>query len=161
MLIGYAPFCSEETKEVCYKVLNWKKYLKIPDDFTLSEEAEDLINKMINNQEERLGKNGIEEIKAHPFFKGIDWDNIRNTKAPFIPDIKNDYDTKYFENFEIEEPFYPPKKKYRKRKDIEFLGYTYKDGIDDLYNNNDNEINEFYKKIIHVLAQLIMSLLKF
>ena len=148
MLIGYAPFCSEETKEVCYKVLNWKKYLKIPDDFTLSEEAEDLINKMINNQEERLGKNGIEEIKAHPFFKGIDWDNIRNTKAPFIPDIKNDYDTKYFENFEIEEPFYPPKKKYRKRKDIEFLGYTYKDGIDDLYNNNDNEINEFYKKII-------------
>ena len=148
MLIGYAPFCSEETKEVCYKVLNWKKYLKIPDDFTLSEEAEDLINKMINNQEERLGKNGIEEIKAHPFFKDIDWDNIRNTKAPFIPDIKNDYDTKYFENFEIEEPFYPPKKKYRKRKDIEFLGYTYKDGIDDLYNNNDNEINEFYKKII-------------
>ena len=148
MLIGYAPFCSEETKEVCYKVLNWKKYLKIPDDFTLSEEAEDLINKMINNQEERLGKNGIEEIKAHPFFKGIDWDNIRNTKAPFIPDIKNDYDTKYFENFEIEEPFYPPKKKYRKRKDIEFLGYTYKDGIDDLYNNNDKEINEFYKKII-------------
>ena len=148
MLIGYAPFCSEETKEVCYKVLNWKKYLKIPDDFTLSEEAEDLINKMINNQEERLGKNGIEEIKAHPFFKGIDWDNIRNTKAPFIPDIKNDYDPKYFENFEIEEPFYPPKKKYRKRKDIEFLGYTYKDGIDDLYNNNDNEINEFYKKII-------------
>ena len=147
MLVGYAPFCSEETKEVCYKVINWKKYLKIPDEIVVSEEAEDLINKMINNQEERLGKNGIEEIKAHPFFKGIDWDNIRNTKAPFIPDIKNDCDTKYFEHFEIEEPFYPPKKKFKKRKDIEFLGYTYKDGIEDLY-NNENEINEFYKKII-------------
>ena len=148
MLVGYAPFCSEETKEVCYKVINWQKYLKIPDEITISEEAEDLINKMINNQEVRLGKNGIEEIKAHPFFKSIDWDNIRNIKAPFIPDIKNDYDTKYFESFQIEEPFYPPKKKFKKRKDIEFLGYTYKDGIEDLYNNNENEINEFYKKII-------------
>ena len=92
MLVGYAPFCSEETKEVCYKVINWKNYLKIPEETNISKEAEDLINKMINNSNERLGKNGIEEIKKHPFFKGVDWDNIRNTKAPFIPDIKNDYE---------------------------------------------------------------------
>ena len=137
MLVGYAPFCSEETKEVCYKVINWKNYLKIPDNIIVSEEAEDLIKKMINNSDERLGRNGIEEIKKHPFFKGVDWDNIRNTKAPFIPDIKNDYDTKYFEEFEVEEPFYPPEKKYKKRKDIEFLGYTYKDDFD---NDNDNDI---------------------
>jgi len=142
MLVGYAPFCSEETKEVCYKVINWKNYLKIPDDITISKEAEDLINKMINNSDERLGRNGIEEIKKHPFFKGVDWDNIRNTKAPFIPDIQNDYDTKYFEKFEVEEPFYPPEKKYKKRKDIEFLGYTYKDDI------NDDDDSEIYKNII-------------
>ena len=30
MLIGYAPFCSKHTHEVCQKVLNWKKFLKIP-----------------------------------------------------------------------------------------------------------------------------------
>ena len=30
MLVGYAPFCSKETSEVCHKILNWKKYLKIP-----------------------------------------------------------------------------------------------------------------------------------
>ena len=142
MLVGYAPFCSEETKEVCYKVINWKNYLKIPDDITISKEAEDLINKMINKSDERLGRNGIEEIKKHPFFKGVDWDNIRNTKAPFIPDIQNDYDTKYFEKFEVEEPFYPPEKKYKKRKDIEFLGYTYKDDI------NDDDDSEIYKNII-------------
>ena len=140
MLVGYAPFCSEETKEVCYKVINWKNYLIIPDDKIVSEEAEDLIKKMVNDSDERLGKNGIEEIKNHPFFKGVDWDNIRNTKAPFIPDIESDYDTKYFEEFEVEEPFYPPEKKYKKRKDIEFLGYTYKDDFDnefddDIYNN--------------------------
>ena len=142
-LVGYAPFCSEETKDVCYKVINWKKFLKIPDDIIISKEAEDLISKMINNSDERLGKNGVEEIKAHPFFKDVDWDNIRNTKAPFIPDIKNDYDTKYFEEeFQYEEEFYPPKKKFKKRKDIEFLGYTYKE--EDDINNNGNNINNNY-----------------
>ena len=149
MLVGYAPFCSEETNEVCYKVINWQKYLKIPDEIVISKEAEDLINKMINNSNERLGKNGIKEIKDHPFFKGLDWDNIRNTKAPFIPELKNDYDTKYFEHFEVEEPFYPPYKKYKRRKDIEFLGYTYKDDNDGLdINNEGNEIDDTYSEII-------------
>ena len=146
MLVGYAPFCSENTKDVCYKVLHWQDYLQIPDDKIVSEEAEDLITKMINNSDERLGKNGIEEIKKHPFFKGVDWDNIRNTKAPFIPDIENDYDTKYFEHFDVEGPFYPPEKKYKKRKDVEFLGYTYKDDFDndyddDIYHNILKEYN--------------------
>ena len=147
MLVGYAPFCSEETKEVCFKVINWQKYLKIPDEIKISKEAEDLISKMINNSDKRLGKNGIEEIKKHPFFKGVDWDNIRNTKAPFIPDIKNDYDTKYFEPFSVEEPFYPPEKRFKKRKDIEFLGYTYKNDSDLNKNNEENELQEEYKKI--------------
>jgi len=149
MLVGYAPFCSEETKEVCYKVINWQKFLKIPDDIKISKEAEDLIFKMINNSDKRLGRSGIEEIKVHPFFKGLDWDNIRSKKAPFIPDIKNDYDTKYFEHFEVEEPFYPPQKKIKRRKDIEFLGYTYKDENDAYdYDRDVNEINEVYKEII-------------
>ena len=151
MLVGYAPFCSEETKDVCYRVMNWKQYLKIPDDVVISKEAEDLIFKMINNSNERLGKNGVEEIKAHPFFKNVDWENIRNSKAPFIPELENDYDTKYFEEkFQYEEEFYPPKKKYKKRKDIEFLGYTYKEGdelIEDVYNEED-EINKVYKDIL-------------
>ena len=149
MLVGYAPFCSEETKEVCFKVINWQKYLKIPDEINISKEAEDLIYKMINNSDKRLGKNGIEEIKFHPFFKGLDWDNIRNIKAPFIPDIKNDYDTKYFEPFAVEEPFYPPEKKFKKRKDIEFLGYTYKNDNDENQNNYENELQEEYKKIFN------------
>ena len=151
MLVGYAPFCSEETKDVCYRVMNWKHFLKIPDDVVISKEAEDLIFKMINNSNERLGKNGVEEIKAHPFFKNVDWKNIRNSKAPFIPELENDYDTKYFEEkFKYEEEFYPPKKKFKKRKDIEFLGYTYKEGdelIEDVYDDED-EINKVYKDIL-------------
>ena len=156
MLVGYAPFCSEETNKVCYKVINWQKYLKIPDDIVVSKEAEDLINRMINNSNKRLGRNGIEEIKAHPFFKGLDWDNIRNMKAPFIPEIKNDYDTKYFEHFEEEEPFYPPYKKFKRRKDIEFLGYTYKEDNDiDEIEKEENEIDKTYKEVIKKYENII------
>ena len=146
MLVGYAPFCSKETTEVCYKVLNWKKYLKIPSKIKISEQAQDLIFKMINKSDNRLGKNGAEEIKKHPFFNGVDWDNIRNTKAPFIPILKNEYDTSYFETFEIKEPFYPKTNNKLKRKDIEYLGYTFKEG---LYNANDlkQEFEEALKTI--------------
>ena len=150
MLVGYAPFCSEKTKDVCYKVLNWKEFLKIPDDVIISPEAEDLIAKMVDDSDKRLGKNGVDEIKAHPFFKKIDWNNIRNTKAPFIPDIKNDYDTKYFDKFDYIEDFYPPIKKFKKRKDAEFLGYTYREengSSNDIYDDED-EINKIYQDIL-------------
>ena len=152
MLIGYAPFCSKHTHEVCQKVLNWKQFLKIPSKKKVSKEAEDLIFKLINNANVRLGIGGAEEIKSHPFFKGVDWDNIRNTKAPFIPKLENDYDTSYFETIKAKEPFYPPVEYKRppKRKDIEFMGYTYKEGdFDDIY-NFENELMENFENMEYI-----------
>ena len=149
MLAGYAPFCSKETSEVCHKILNWEKYLKIPSKIKISPEAEDLISKLINHPDIRLGINGVEEIKSHPFFKGIDWENIRESKAPFIPKLKNDYDTCYFDLYEKKEPFHPPVKKKKKRKDIEYLGYTFKEDP----KNNIGIYNEFQlamKKLINL-----------
>jgi hypothetical protein len=43
--------------------------------------------------------NGVEEIQQHPFFKGIDWKNIRNQKAPFKPVLKGPTDHSYFDDF--------------------------------------------------------------
>ena len=152
MLVGYAPFCSKETSEVCFKVLNWKDYLKIPKKVKLSEEAKDLIFKMINNSDERLGKKGPEEIKKHPFFKGVDWNNIRNSKAPFVPELKNEYDTKYFEKFEEIEAFYPNKTKNKfKRKDVEYLGYDF---------NKDNFENDLKAEYEHAMNTINNELKK-
>ena len=145
MLIGYAPFCSKETNEVCYKVLNWKKFLKIPSNKKISENAKDLIMKMINNPNKRLGKNGAEEIKKHKFFEGFDWDNILNMKAPFIPKLKNDYDTSYFEKCEKISDFYPPK--IKKRKDIEYIGYSFIENDSD----RDKDINDEYNTILEII----------
>ena len=134
MLIGHAPFYSEDANEACYKVINWKKYLKLPSDIRISQEAEDLIFKMINSPKNRLGKNGANEIKSHPFFYGFNWDNIRNIKPPFIPFLRNEYDTSYFDAFEIIEPFYPPIKETFERNNVEYLDYSFK-------NDSLNEIS--------------------
>ena len=130
MVVGYPPFFSEEPSDTCKKIVKWKQYFQIPDDADLSNEAKNLIKRMVCSRECRLGINGVDEIKKHPFFKGIDWDNIRNVKAPFIPDIENDWDNKYFDKFSEEEPFYPPDDKKKKRKDVNYAGYTF---------NRDNE----------------------
>ena len=152
MLVGYVPFCSKETNEACYKVLNWKKYLKIPDTARMSREAEDLIFKLINSPKRRLGANGAEEIKSHPFFYGFNWDNILNIKPPFIPFLRSEYDTSYFDVFDKVESFYPHynnKYKFKRRQNMEYLDYSFKN--DSL---NDISLNEEYLKALQLVDKL-------
>jgi len=59
--------------------------------------AVDLINKMLTlDHTKRLGANGAQEIKDHPFFKGLNWETIRTQKAPIIPQQKDATDTSNF-----------------------------------------------------------------
>ena len=127
MVAGYAPFCSKKTKDVCYKVAHFEKYLKFPSRCKASKECRDLIMKLVNHSENRLGKNGSKEIKAHPFFKGINWLKIKEMKPPFIPQLNSEWDDKYFEKYSYIEPFIPPKESVvRKRLDPEYTGYNFK-----------------------------------
>ena len=142
MMIGYPPFFSESSTETCKKILDWKNTLNIRPEANISKEAEDILRKLINDPESRLGANGADEIKAHPFFKGIKWNRIKETLTPpFIPELANNYDTKYFDEFEEDEPFYPinngnqKEKKYQK-KDMCFVDFTYNRENDNNYRNN-------------------------
>jgi hypothetical protein len=67
--------------------MNWKKNFYIPVDAKLSIICQDLIKKLMSDSQDRLGNNGVEEIKSHPFFDSIDWINIRKIKPPFAPDL--------------------------------------------------------------------------
>jgi serine/threonine kinase 38 len=87
MLVGYPPFFSEDPSITCQKILHWRKTLAIPPESNLSPAAIDLIRKLVTDANERLGVNGVEEIKAHPFFAGIDWKRIREKRSPYIPEL--------------------------------------------------------------------------
>lgn len=41
-----------------------------------------------------------EDIRAHPFFRGIRWNEIHLRKPPFVPKVKSWEDTKYFDEDE-------------------------------------------------------------
>ena len=145
MVVGFPPFFSENPSDTCKKIVKWRENFSIPEDANLSPEAESFILRMVSQPESRLGVHGVEEIKKHPFFKGIDWNNIRNMKAPFIPELKNDYDTHYFDTFQEQEPFYPPinTMKAKQRKDVNYAGYTF---------NRDNEdIKDSFVQALEVL----------
>jgi hypothetical protein len=89
MLIGYPPFFSDSATETCKKILNWKNNLSIPPETKISKEAVDLIRRLITDVDKRLGYNGAEEIKKHPFFKGVVWDKLSQVIPCFVPEVKS------------------------------------------------------------------------
>ena len=87
--VGYPPFFAENAADTCKKILAWKKNLAIPSDAKISNEAIDIIKKLMTDVDKRLGYHGADEVKNHPFFKGVNWNNIKSLKVPFKPDVIN------------------------------------------------------------------------
>ncbi len=75
------------------KKVKWKDNFSIPFFANLSPESESFILNLISFQEK------LKNIIA--------WNNKRKMKAPFIKELKNDYDTNLFDTFQEQEPFYP------------------------------------------------------
>lgn len=104
-IFGYPPFNADTPDEVFENILrrriNWPED---PEEYT-TPEALDLMNKLMTlNPRERLGANvgerfpnGGAEIRAHPWFRDIQWDTLLEDKAEFVPNLENPEDTEYFD----------------------------------------------------------------
>uniref|UniRef100_A0A3B5PXL0 non-specific serine/threonine protein kinase n=1 Tax=Xiphophorus maculatus TaxID=8083 RepID=A0A3B5PXL0_XIPMA len=103
MVVGQPPFLANTPLETQTKVITWKSTLHIPPQCKLSPEASDLIVKLCRGPEDRLGKNGVDEIKAHPFFKSVNFSSdLRQQAAPYMPTIAHPTDTSNFDPVEPE-----------------------------------------------------------
>ena len=101
MLVGYPPFYAETPILTCRKILNWRETLRFPPEANISWAAKNLIQSLICDPEYRLGsKRGIDDFKEHPFFEGINWDDLLSTSPPFVPDLRSPTDVKYFEDYQ-------------------------------------------------------------
>ncbi len=93
MLYGRTPFYHADPQKTGYMICHWKEHLRFPQGRGVPEVAVDLMKKLLCAQDDRIG---FDEIKPHPFFKGIDWENQQNSPPVFVPILDNPLDVRYF-----------------------------------------------------------------
>ncbi|CDQ62928.1 unnamed protein product [Oncorhynchus mykiss] len=83
MLVGDTPFYAESLVGTYGKIMDHKNNLNFPDNVQMSNDTKDLICAFLSDREVRLGRNGVEEIKRHPFFTNDQWtfDTIQESKC--------------------------------------------------------------------------------
>ncbi|XP_037394555.1 rho-associated protein kinase 2 isoform X2 [Pygocentrus nattereri] len=129
MLVGDTPFYADSLVGTYSKIMDHKNSLNFPDDVEISKEAKGIICAFLTDREVRLGRNGVEEIKRHPFFRNDQWtfDTIRDTAAPVVPELISDIDTSNFDEIEEDkgdvETFPTPKAFVGNQ--LPFVGFTY------------------------------------
>ncbi|KAJ7647102.1 kinase-like domain-containing protein [Roridomyces roridus] len=124
-LYGGPPFASDSRHITRQKILNWKQALKFPGRRQVSHEGVNLMQQLLCEPEDRLGSqasvsvsrpnsmvmhsrrsgfmaqngssDGANLIKAHPWFRGIDWLNIHRYPAPYHPELRAPEDTRHFD----------------------------------------------------------------
>lgn len=94
-LVGYTPFYADDPVTTCRKILRWRQCLEMPAETKaqLSPECIDFLSCLLAGPESRIGssKNGSEfesgfrQVVQHPWFRGFDWDGLREREGPLLP----------------------------------------------------------------------------
>ncbi|KAI8913470.1 kinase-like domain-containing protein [Gorgonomyces haynaldii] len=141
-LAGYPPFTANSNDDIWINVYHWQKVLERPvyegedAEFNLPNSGWDLITRLIQDKSLRL--KDFDQLKKHPFFKSLDFRSLRNQKPPLVPQLKNEDDTSYFDDFDdpnlqgygdIKKRNLEHNKMLKKQVDHlrqEFIGFTFK-----------------------------------
>ncbi|CAD8064804.1 unnamed protein product [Paramecium primaurelia] len=125
MLSGAPPFYSKNKREMlknrCEKPLEMKSCFSL--------QAQSLLKGLLTKDPGfRLGSNGIQEIKKHNFFSGIDWELVeqRKLQPPIVPRIKNLEDLSNFAPAFLQQPLIETPDS---QQNVQFEGFTYQQGI--------------------------------
>ena len=118
LLYGKLPFYSPDKKRLYELILlsevKFPKFYYNEDrekiNYRVSDEAKDLILKLLEKEPgDRIGKKGLNDIKSHPFFANMNFDNLKNKKlqSPYKPNVGeeekfNNFDEDYL-NMDVNE----------------------------------------------------------
>lgn len=104
-LVGYTPFCGGNTNETYENLRNWKTVLKRPvksnGQYAISDRTWELITRLIADPTKRL--KSFEHVKRMRYFSEIDFDTLRKLQPPFVPQLDDETDVGYFDDFGNEE----------------------------------------------------------
>eukprot|EP01147_Barroeca_monosierra_P003905 gene3905-6385_t len=128
LLFSEPPFYDDTLLGTYGKIMNHNpEQMKFPSDVSVSDDAKDLLKNLLCPREKRLGKGDITELKAHPFFHGIDWSNLRKTDPPHIPTINGSADTSNFPEVEAvtQKPELFAEERSFSGNQLPFIGFTF------------------------------------
>ncbi|KDQ64634.1 hypothetical protein JAAARDRAFT_28272 [Jaapia argillacea MUCL 33604] len=96
-LYGIPPFHAETPERVFENILSG--HIEWHEDWIeFTDEARDFMQRlMFLDPSRRLGANGANEVKSHPWLEDIEWDKVTTSEAAFIPQVTDPESTDYFD----------------------------------------------------------------
>lgn len=136
MLTGLPPFYCHDRERLFEKIR--KSELHYP--ASLSEKAKDVLRGLLTKDPQRRlgsGPNDAEDIKRHPFFESINWEQLMRGEvpAPWKPNIAGSADTSQFDNEFTSMPIFSPQSMHRGSmfgqtpSNNPFEGFTFQDKV--------------------------------
>lgn len=111
-MAGYSPFADRAHNDqlvICKNIL--KGVVEFPPHFKDRDLQNVILQLLVKDIPKRLGclKGGAGDIKAHPFFRSVDWERLRRKElvAPWKPVIRNILDTSNFDDYDEKDDVAP------------------------------------------------------
>ncbi|KAI1092123.1 kinase-like protein [Rostrohypoxylon terebratum] len=140
-LTGFPPFAGSTADETWQNLKHWKEVLKRPvwedPNYFLSNRTWNFITTCINSKSRRFSN--IKEILEHQYFAEVEWKTLRESKAPFVPELDSETDAGYFDDFTNEADMAKYKEVHDKQQALEsmadrdeqmskglFVGFTFR-----------------------------------
>ncbi|ROT37563.1 serine/threonine-protein kinase sid2 [Sodiomyces alkalinus F11] len=122
-LTGFPPFAGSTPDETWRNLKHWKEVLKRPvwedPNYFLSNRTWNFITTCINSRSKRFSR--IQDIYGHHYFAEVEWETLRQTKAPFVPELDSETDAGYFDDFSNEADMAKYKEVHEKQQALEGL----------------------------------------
>ncbi|KAH8811495.1 serine/threonine protein kinase-like protein [Xylogone sp. PMI_703] len=140
-LTGFPPFAGSTVDETWKNLKHWREVLKRPvwedPSYFISNRTWNFITSCITSRSKRFST--IKEVYAHQYFAEVDWAAIRQTRAPFVPELDSETDAGYFDDFSNEADMAKYKEVHDKQAALEnmadredpmskhlFVGFTFR-----------------------------------